>query len=102
MAEFNNISDDKVKEATGRAWQQWISYLDAHGAADLDHKGIVQLVCDDIHKNWWGQMVTVGYEQAKGCRVKNQNATGFQINASKTVDATLPKVYQAWAQHLSE
>ena len=102
MTQYNNISDDKVKAATGRDWQDWISFLDNHGVAELDHKGIVQLVRDDIHKSWWSQMVTVGYEQAKGRRVKNQNASGFQINASKTVDAPLAKVYQAWDQHLSD
>ena len=45
---------------------------------------------------WWSQMVTVGYEQARGLRELHQNAQGFSANASKTFQANLERLYEAW------
>src|SRR5207302_8657077 len=45
---------------------------------------------------WWSQMVTVGYEQARGLRVKHQTASGFVANASKTVAVPVAARYAAW------
>jgi hypothetical protein len=41
-------------------------------------------------------MVTVGYEQARGLRVKHQTADGFSMSVSKTISAPTAKVFQAW------
>ena len=102
MERLNGVSSEKVKDATGRDWAEWISFLDSKNATELDHRAIVDLVHAEINRNWWSQMVTVGYEQAKGKRVPNQNAEGFQINVSKTYDAPLAKVYKAWDEFLDQ
>jgi uncharacterized protein YndB with AHSA1/START domain len=46
--------------------------------------------------DWWSQMVTVGYEQARGLRAVNQNARGFAASASRTVGTPVGKLYDAW------
>jgi uncharacterized protein YndB with AHSA1/START domain len=46
--------------------------------------------------DWWSQMVTVGYEQARGLRAVQQTSSGFAANASRTVGTSLDKLYNAW------
>jgi uncharacterized protein YndB with AHSA1/START domain len=47
--------------------------------------------------DWWSQMVTVGYEQARGLRAVNERAGGFAANASRTVDIPLRRLFDAWS-----
>lgn|GEM_PF-1481780 len=90
------ISDDAVRRATGRTWDEWIRWLDERGAASMSHKQIVALLLGQggVESGWWQQTVTVGYERAKGLRVEGQTAeAGFEIGVSRTVP--LP-VDEAW------
>lgn len=82
------ISADAVAKATGRDWDEWLDFLDALGAQQMTHKQIVCLVAADggLSSGWWQQMVTVGYEQAKGLRKVGQTAdAGYQIGVQKTI-----------------
>jgi hypothetical protein len=45
---------------------------------------------------WWTQMVTVGYEQARGLREVNQKLDGYSASASRTFQANLSRLYDAW------
>jgi len=92
-----NVGDEAVKNATGKTWPEWFAVLDKEGAAKLDHKGIVAILSKK-HKvgPWWQQMVTVGYEQARGLRVKHQTATGYSVSASRTLPASSRAVFDAW------
>jgi uncharacterized protein YndB with AHSA1/START domain len=92
------IGDDAVRAKTGKTWAEWFAVLDRAGAAAWPHKQIAvylgeQCGCPD----WWSQMITVGYEQARGRRVKHQTANGFVANASKTIAAPVAALYAAWA-----
>lgn len=92
------ISSEAVHAKTGRTWAEWIAALDKAGASKWPHKKIAKYVHDEFGcPGWWSQMVTVGYEQAKGLRVKHQTATGFAASASKTVAVPLARLYKAWA-----
>ena len=54
----------------------------------MTHKQIVGLVAVDggLSNGWWQQMVTVGYEQARGLRKVGQTAdAGYQIGVQKTL-----------------
>jgi len=42
-------------------------------------------------------MVTVGYEQARGLRAPGQRVEGFAANASRTNDAGVAHLYDAWS-----
>jgi uncharacterized protein YndB with AHSA1/START domain len=42
------------------------------------------------------QMVTVGYEQARGLREKHEKTDGFAVSASRVVGVPLARLYAAW------
>jgi hypothetical protein len=66
-----NVSDEAVKAKTGHDWTEWLEILDAAGGKGKTHKEIVAvLVNEHAVPDWWCQMVTVGYEQARGLREK--------------------------------
>src|SRR5262249_8171882 len=46
---------------------------------------------------WWGQMVTVSYERARGLRAAHEKPDGFQISVSRTLNATLAKLFKSFA-----
>ncbi len=92
------ISDAAVRNATGKTWAQWFEVLDAAGARAMKHRDIAALLQVD-HADlggWWSQMVTVGYEQARGLRKKHQKPEGFSISGSKTVGVPVAELFRAW------
>ncbi len=91
------VGDAAVQKATGRNWKQWCEALDAAGAQSMPHSDIARLVFARFRLSpWWSQMVTVGYEQMRGLRVKHQKADGFSVSATKTLSAAAERVYIAW------
>jgi uncharacterized protein YndB with AHSA1/START domain len=94
---YNGISSDAVCSTTGKTWPQWFRILDAAGGKDLTHREIVAILAKRHGVGpWWQQMVTVGYEQARGKRVKHQTTSGFSISRSKTFTAEAVEVFAAW------
>ncbi|MGD0841829.1 MAG: hypothetical protein ABSA32_11775 [Candidatus Acidiferrales bacterium] len=91
------ISDTAVEAATGKTWAKWCALFDKAGAAKWDHRAIVLHLRKSGLPSWWSQMVTVGYERARGRRVVHQTTTGFSISASKTIDLPVGRVFAAWA-----
>jgi hypothetical protein len=93
------VSSDAVARRTGKSWAQWFALLDAAGAAELDHKGIVAVLAQRHGVGpWWQQMVTVAYEQARGRREKPAADDGFQVDVSKTLELPLAKLFRFWAE----
>ena len=91
------VSDEAVKNATGRDWSQWCAALDKAGAMKMGHSDIAELVDRKFKAGpWWSQMVTVGYEQLRGLRALHQKPGGFEISRSKTISAPIGRVYKAW------
>jgi uncharacterized protein YndB with AHSA1/START domain len=92
-------SDEAVRRATGKDWGQWTKILDARGAADMPHKQIAEMLHDDLGVgDWWAQMVTVGYEQARGLRRVGETCKGdFKISATKIVDVPVDRLFSAFA-----
>lgn len=94
---INNISSGAVKKATGKGWDDWIKTFDKEGASEMSHKEIARMLLDKgyIKNGWWAQSVTVGYEYAKGRRVKGQTQTaGFEIGVQKMIPAPPEKVWR--------
>jgi len=86
-----------VLRATGRPWSEWLAVLDRAGARTLSHKDIALLLSRKFGvPDWWGQMVTVGYEQARGLRAAGQRADGFAATATRTAEANVDRLYDAW------
>ena len=100
----NGVGDAAVRARTGKGWDEWLAVLDADGARNLSHKEIVELVGRHLpaEDGWWQQMVTVGYEQARGLRAKHQKPEGFQISRSKTVAAPIARLYAAFTDPSSQ
>lgn len=91
------ISSSAVEKATGRSWEEWIHVLDRAGAAGMDHKQIaVYLSKKRGVGNWWSQMVTVGYEQARGRREKHQKPSGYEISRSRTIACPVGEAFRSW------
>jgi uncharacterized protein YndB with AHSA1/START domain len=92
------VGSDAVARATGKAWDQWLAILDKAGAVAMPHKAIARMLAEKFSvPPWWSQMVTVGYEQARGLREAHQKPDGFAASASRTVQASLDRLYGAWA-----
>ncbi|HXS52300.1 MAG TPA: hypothetical protein VN782_07205 [Usitatibacter sp.] len=91
------VGTDAVMRATGRPWSEWLTVLDRAGARGMAHKDIAMLLSRKFGvPDWWGQMVTVGYEQARGLREAGERADGFAATASRTVDAPVARLFDAW------
>jgi uncharacterized protein YndB with AHSA1/START domain len=91
------ISSDAVKAKTGKSWTQWFAVLDRAKARTMTHREIVAVLTKKHGLGpWWQQMVTVGYEQAKGLRAKHEKPDGFEISRVKTIKAAVGDVYEAW------
>jgi uncharacterized protein YndB with AHSA1/START domain len=92
------VGSQAVLKATGRAWDDWLKVLDRAGAKSMAHKDIATLLSRKFSvPGWWCQMVTVGYEQARGLRVRHETAQGFRAQASKTVGVDVHKLFAAWS-----
>ncbi|MCW5775393.1 MAG: hypothetical protein KIS87_02960 [Phycisphaeraceae bacterium] len=92
------ITEEAVKKGTGRGWEDWCRILDDAGAEVMTHHEIAVFLTErDGLSAWWAQMVTVGYEQARGRREPNQAATGYQTSASRVIEVPVSRAYRAWA-----
>ena len=92
------VGSQAVLKATGRAWDEWLKVLDRAGARSMAHKDIAMMLSRKFSvPDWWCQMVTVGYEQARGLREKHQTAQGYRASASKTVAVDVDDLYSAWS-----
>lgn len=96
---YGGIGSPAVKRATGRTWREWFAVLDEAGAAKLPHKEITRRL-QRTHRlaDWWCQMVTVGYEQARGLRLKHQKSDGFEISVARTITAPVGRAFAAWRE----
>jgi hypothetical protein len=95
---YAGVSSAAVRSATGKTWNEWFAILDAHGAARLEHKEIAEYLSAQRNVTpWWSQMVTVGYEQARGLRKKHEMKQGFSVSASRVVAAPISKSWRAFA-----
>jgi hypothetical protein len=94
------VSDEAVRAATGKGWDEWFSVLDAAGGRELTHQQIVAYLREQHGVGpWWQQGVTNTYEQYIGRRSKHEMPEGFQISRSRTLLARLPELLAAWTDY---
>lgn len=95
---YAGVGNQAVREATGRGWDEWFTRLDRAGAREMEHAAIARHLSEkEKVPDWWCQMVTVGYEQARGLRRKHQRADGFSVSASRTLAVPVASVFDAFA-----
>lgn len=98
MMKLAGVGSEAVLRATGKAWDDWLKVLDKAGAVQMPHKDIAAMLGDKFGvPGWWSQMVTVGYEQARGLRAVHQKIDGFSASASKTIQSNLERLFNAWS-----
>ena len=96
---YERVSDEAVRNATGKEWDTWFARLDEAGAETMRHKEIAALLLTPDHlgpeERWWAQTITVAYEHARGRRVLGQTAgAGFEIGVQKTLPAEAERLWQ--------
>jgi uncharacterized protein YndB with AHSA1/START domain len=98
MDKYAGVSSEAVQAKTGKNWAEWFAILDAAGAQAMPHPQIAYYLQEQHGvPDWWCQMVTVGYEQARGLREVHQKTDGFTANGSKTLAVPIAALYDAWA-----
>ncbi len=91
------VSEERVVANTGHGWDHWLEILDEWGARGRTHTEIARFLMDDQGvAGWYAQSIAVGYERARGIRVKGQNKDGFLISVSKTVDVPREHLFAAF------
>jgi uncharacterized protein YndB with AHSA1/START domain len=90
------MTDAAITRGTGKSWDEWLTLLDAWGAATRNHTDIARHVYETYGiDGWWAQGVTVGYERARGMRTLHERPDGFSMNASKTFPVPLERLFSA-------
>lgn len=97
------ISNNKVREATGRTNQEWFVILDEAGARSWDHPTIARWLVEEHRVDgWWAQSVTVSYEHERGTRRPGQQPDGtYSVGASKIVYAPKAEALRAVIEAVS-
>lgn len=90
------VSDEKVREATGKSHEEWFAILDEWGGTNHTHTEIARYVIEELGvPGWWGQGITVSYERARGMRAVGQMKDGWTVNASKTVTVPVGDLFDS-------
>ena len=93
------ISSSAVKAKTGKTWKDWLSILETAGAKKMTHPEIADYLYTKLKvPGWWAQMITVGYEQARGLRQKHQRPEGYEVSVSKTMAVSVALAFKAWKE----
>jgi len=89
------MTDACIKAKTGKGWDYWFPALDKAGVAKLDHHAIAALLEKKFKTGpWWGQMIAVSYERARGIRAMNQKCDGeFSVSVSRVMPVDLPTLF---------
>ena len=91
-------SDERIRERTGRGWEEWFDLLDEWGAAERKHREISRWVADQLGIGplvWEAQAVTSSYERARGLRAVGETEQGFAVSATRTVAVPVERLYDA-------
>lgn len=90
------MTDVAIRAKTGKGWDDWFAALDRAGAAKLAHTAIAALLRDKMGAGrWYGQMIAVSYERARGLRAMNQKCDGqFSVSATKVLSVPLPRLFK--------
>lgn len=81
-------SDEAVREATGRVWDEWCDIIETGPGRDSEHHEIASWL-EEEHgvEGWWAQTITVGFERIAGLRLPHQQPDGtFSAGKTRTVD----------------
>jgi hypothetical protein len=92
------ISEEAVRKATGKSWEDWFAVLNAIKAAELSHPAIAGKLYDDYGiEGWWAQMIAVEFERSIGRRETGRCCDGtYAASSSKTLQGGMDAVLERW------
>ena len=92
-------AEARLKEATGKTYNQWFALLDRWGAKQQTHRATARYLMDERDvPGWWAQTITVWYQRERGMRLKHQQADGFSVSASKTIAVPVDDLFDAFTK----
>lgn len=89
-------TDTRIRERTGRGWEEWFDLLDAEGLAERPHREISRRVAAIMEMDplaWNVQAVTTSFERARGGKAVGQKDDGFSAFTSRTLSAPVERVF---------
>ena len=92
-------SDESIRRRTGRGWEEWFEMLDGWGAANRTHRETARWLAEQqgLHPLAWNvQAIAASYERARGLRVVGEKDDGFVITVSRTVEAPVEALFEAF------
>src|SRR4051812_27292591 len=91
------VTDEACKAATGRTFEEWFTEIDTLPGRPVGRKAVIDhLVGNLAIELWWVTTINNLYEAHHGLVEKDGRAKGFNICVTKTIQAPLDKVYEAW------
>lgn len=94
-------TDEKIRQRTGRGWEEWFALLDEWGAQERPHREIARWLAaqEGLHPLAWNvQAIVSSYELARAMRVTGEKEDGFAITASRTVAVPVERLYDAFVE----
>ena len=93
----NPMTEESIKSATGKTWQQWFAILDRRGGAAQGRRAITNFLYEECKVDiWWCASLNVEYEAARGVVEKDGRPRGYTICATKTITAPVDMAYASW------
>jgi uncharacterized protein YndB with AHSA1/START domain len=91
--------DETIRAKTGKTWAEWLAVMDGAGMITRTHPEMTSWLHAEHPgvSGWWLQGVAVGYERARGLRVKGQTPEGFSVSTTKTIAVPVETLYAAWS-----
>ncbi|MCA9037081.1 MAG: SRPBCC domain-containing protein [Planctomycetaceae bacterium] len=93
------VTDAECKKVTGRTLTQWFSVIDERDDLKSKRRDCINWIYEDVGMTnvWWPTTIWVEYERFKGIvNKKDGRIEGFNICATKTINAPPADVYAAW------
>jgi len=90
-------SDERIRERTGRGWEEWFDLLDTWG--ELTHREIARRIAAELGIDplaWNAQAITMSYERTRGGRLAGQRDDGFAVTATKTLPVPVEQLFDAF------
>jgi hypothetical protein len=90
-------SDERIRERTGRGWEEWFDRIDEWG--ELTHREIAKRIAAELGIDplaWNAQAITMSYERTRGGRQPGQRDDGFAVTATKTLPVPIEQLFDAF------
>jgi uncharacterized protein YndB with AHSA1/START domain len=93
-----SVSDEVIRDRTGRGWEEWFDLLDDWGAPGRPTTEVRRWLAEEHGIDGWGSAaVSITFERARGLRAVGEGPNGFTVTASKTVAVPVQRLYEAFS-----